>query len=49
MTDSGPNVYTGEERRRQETTQMEAIEAVVERLMKKVVAQHEACEGRMWD
>ena len=49
MTDSGPNVYTGDERRRQETIQMEAIEAVVGRLMTKVVAQHEACEGRMWD
>ena len=49
MIDSGIDVYTGEERRCRETIQMEAIEAVVERLMTKVVAQHEACEGRMWD
>lgn len=42
-------VYSGPERRRLETIQMEAIEAVVERLMAKLIAQHEVNERAMWD
>ena len=44
-----PEVYSGHERRRLETIQMEAIEAVVERLMAKLIAQHEVNERAMWD
>ena len=44
-----PEVYSGPERRRLETIQMEAIEAVVERLMVKLIAQHEVNERAMWD
>ena len=44
-----PEVYSGPERRRLETIQMEAIEAVVERLMAKLIAQHEVNERAMWD
>ena len=43
-----PEVYSGPERRRIETIQMEAIEAVVERLMAKLIAQHEVNERAMW-
>ena len=46
---SEPEVYSGPERRRLETIQMEAIEAVVERLMAKIIAQHEVNERAMWD
>ena len=46
---SEPEVYSGPERRRLETIQMEAIEAVVERLMAKLIAQHEVNERAMWD
>ena len=46
---SEPEVYSGPERRRIETIQMEAIEAVVERLMAKLIAQHEVNERAMWD
>ena len=46
---SEPEVYSGPERRRSETIQMEAIEAVVERLMAKLIAQHEVNEWVMWD
>ena len=43
-----PEVYSGPERRRLETIQMDAIEAVVERLMAKLIAQHEVNERAMW-
>lgn len=43
-----PEVYSGPERRRIETIQMEAIEAVVERLMAKLIAHHEVNERAMW-
>lgn len=46
---SEPEVYSGPERRRIETIPMEAIEAVVERLMAKLMAQHEVNERAMWD
>lgn len=46
---SEPEVYSGPERRRLETIQMEAIEAVVERLMAKLIAQHENNERAMWE
>ena len=46
---SEPEVYSGPERRRIETIQMEAIEAVVERLMARLMAQHEVNERAMWD
>lgn len=46
---SEPEVYSGPERRRIETIQMEAIEAVVERLMAKLIAQHEVNERAMWE
>lgn len=46
---SEPEVYSGPERRRVETIQMEAIEAVVERLMAKLIAQHEVNERAMWE
>ena len=46
---SEPEVYSGPERRRIETIQMEAIEAVVERLMAKLIARHEVNERAMWD
>ena len=46
---SEPEVYSGPERRRLETIQMEAIEAVVERLMAKLIAQHEVNERAMWE
>ena len=49
MTMTEPEVYSGPERRRLETIQMEAIEAVVERLMAKLIAQHEVNERAMWD
>lgn len=42
-------VYTGEERRKHHTMEVEAIEAVVERLMVKVIEQHEARERALWD
>lgn len=42
-------VYSGPERRRAETLQMEAVEAVVERLMAKLIAQHEVNERAMWE
>ena len=42
-------VYTGEERRKHRTMEAEAIEAVVERLMNKVIAEHEEREKKMWD
>ena len=44
-----PEVYSGPERRRLETIQMEAIEAVVERMMAKLIAHHEVNERAMWD
>ena len=44
-----PEVYSGPERRRLEIIQMEALEAVVERLMAKLIAQHEVNERAMWD
>lgn len=46
---SEPEVYSDPERRRLETLQMEAVEAVVERLMAKLIAQHEVNERAMWD
>ncbi len=46
---SEPEVYSGPERRRLEIIQMDAIEAVVERLMAKLIAQHEVSERAMWD
>ena len=46
---SEPEVYSGPERRRLEIIQMDAIEAVVERLMAKLIAQHEVNERAMWD
>ena len=46
---SEPEVYSGPERRRLETIQMEAIEAVVERLMAKLIAQHEVNERAVWE
>ena len=49
MADSDFQVYTGPERRSAETLQMEAIEAVVERLMSRLIAQHEIRENQMWD
>ena len=42
-------VYTGEERRKHRTMKVEAIEAIVERLMNKVIAEHEARERIMWN
>ena len=42
-------VYTGKERRRANTLEMEAIEAVVEKLMNRVIAEHEAREEAMWE
>lgn len=41
-----PEVYSGPERRRLEIIQMEAV---VERLMAKLIAQHEVNERAMWD
>lgn len=41
-------VYAGEERRRSHTIEMKAIEAIVERLMNKVIAEHEARERAVW-
>ena len=46
---SEPEVYSGPERRRLEIIQMDAIEAVVERLMAKLIAQHEVNERAMWE
>lgn len=43
-----PEVYSGPERRRLEIIQMEALESVVERLMAKLIAQHEVNERAMW-
>ena len=45
MTD----VYTGPERRRAETMQMEAIEAVVERILIQQIAAHEERERTLWN
>lgn len=42
-------VYTGEERRKHHAMEVEAIEAIVERLMNKVIAEHEARERIMWN
>lgn len=42
-------VYMGEERRKHPTMEVEAIEAIVERLMNKVIAEHEARERIMWN
>ena len=41
-------VYAGKERRRSRTIEYEAIEAIVERLMNKVIAEHESRERAMW-
>lgn len=46
MTDD--EVYCGPERRNRETLQMEAIEAIVERLMVKIITAHEVREQEMW-
>lgn len=46
---SEPEVYSGPERRRAETLQMEAVEAVVERLMTQLITQHEVNERAMWE
>lgn len=40
-------VYTGEERRRDQTVQMEAIEAIVERLMTRIITEHAKEEKEM--
>ena len=45
MTD----VYTGPERRHGETLQMEAIEAVVERILIQQIAAHEGRERKLWN
>ena len=41
-------VYAGEDRRKTHTIEYEAIEAIVERLMNKVIAEHESRERAMW-
>lgn len=43
------DIYSGPERRLRESMQMEAIEAIVERITKKVIAEHEVTERGMWD
>ena len=48
MTEKPAN-YTGPERRKLEPLHMEAIEAVVERLMNRVIERYEAREESMWD
>lgn len=42
-------VYTGEERRKTNALEMEAIESIVERLMVRVIEQHEEREKKMLD
>ena len=41
-------VYAGKDRRKTHTIEYEVIEAIVERLMNKVIAEHETRERAMW-